>query len=384
VKRISKSRTKYEGISKIVWSSGKTTYEARAPWWIDSTGKRHDPSKNCATLTDARTWRNEQLGERTRGVKRPTGRLTLGDYLEEWIETYSVRSPGNTAARYRHGIEKLRPLPIWHARLADLASEDVTKAYDALRPKEVSYTHDALHRALRDAVPRLLARNPATGAMRGRKHQRSERVVWTEEEYRTFLATAADDELFPLWLTLGQTGARRGEVLGLDWPDIDFDGAQITIRRQYTPSEGQLVVKDVKTSRGWRTIEVDAGLIDVLRTWRKQQPKALRPSERDRFAVFTYRDGTRIGPTSALNDRFDDLIAAAEVRRLTIHDMRHVHATLALRRGVPVHVVSKRLGHASEGFTLQQYAHVLPDQGRLAAEAAGAIAGVLPLWRLAE
>ena len=101
---------------------------------------------------------------------------------------------------------------------------------------------------------------------------------------------------------------------------------------------------------------------------------------RDAHAVFTYADGIRVGPTSALNDRFDAVIARAAVRRLTIHDLRHVHATLALRRGVPVHVVSKRLGHASEGFTLQQYAHVLPDQGRFAAEVAAAIAGDLPAW----
>lgn len=239
--------------------------------------------------------------------------------------------------------------------------------------------HDALHKAFADAVPRLLARNPASGAMRGRQHESAERVVWTEEEYRAFLAAAADDDMYVLWLTLGQTGARREEILGLDWTDLDLDNRQMTIRRQYTSLDGPLVLKDVKTARARRTIEIDEGLASVLRDWQKSQPT--RRLGRDAHAVFTYTDGTRIGPTSALNDRFNAVIKRAGVRRITIHDLRHVHATLSLRRGVPVHIVSKRLGHASEGFTLQQYAHVLPDQGRLAADAAAQIAGVLPLWR---
>jgi integrase len=312
-------------------------------------------------------------------VKRPPGRITLGEYLDEWIETYTIRRPGNTAARYRYGLSKLRDLPIWRARLTAIEPYNIGRSYDALPPEKIPHIHDALHKALADAVPRLLGRNPASGAMRGRRHDRAERAVWIEDEYRAFLAAAAEDEMYVLWLTLGQTGARRGEVLGLNWPDLDLMHGQVTIRRQYAAVAGKLTLKDVKTARGRRTIEIDDGLAGVLRDWQKAQPTRLLG--RDAHAVFTYTDGSRIGPTSALNDRFDAVIERAGVRRITIHDMRHVHATLSLRRGVPVHVVSKRLGHASEGFTLQQYAHVLPDQGRLAADAAAAIAGKLPEWR---
>jgi len=66
--------------------------------------------------------------------------------------------------------------------------------------------------------------------------------------------------------------------------------------------------------------------------------------------------------------------SSAGVRPITLHDLRHTHATLLLRRGVPIHVVSRRLGHASPAITLAIYSHVLPDQGRLAADVAGAIA----------
>lgn len=370
----SRTPTKYEGITKIDWPSGTTTYEARAPWWIDAAGKRNDPRKTFAKLSEARAWRTEQLSLRALGVKQPTGRITLGEYLDDWIDGYALRNPGNTAGSYKRSLAKLRALTIWSAQLADVELEDVKRAYDSLPPKAVPYVHDALHLALGDAVPRRLGRNPATGATKGRKIKRAERAVWEEAEYRAFLAAAASDELAPLWRTLGQTGARRGELLGLDWPDVDLEGARITIRRQYTVEAGKLVLKDVKTERGRRTVDVDADTIAFLREWRKQQTRALQPDSRDAFAVFTYSDGARIGPTRSLNDRFQAVVSAAKVRRLTIHDVRHTHASALLRRGVPVHVVSRRLGHANEAITLTVYAHVLPDQARLAADVAGEIA----------
>lgn len=130
----------------------------------------------------------------------------------------------------------------------------------------------------------------------------------------------------------------------------------------------------MKTSHARRTIDLDGGPVAVLREWRKQQPT--RRLGRDAHAVFTYRDGTRVGPTRSLNDRFQMVVTQAGIRRLTIHDVRHTHATLLLPRAVPIHVVSRRLGHANPAITLSVYSHVLGDMGRTAADVAGAIAEV--------
>lgn len=370
--KATRTATKYAGIVKLEWPNGTVTYRATAPWWVDADGKRHDPTKHTASLKEAREWRDEQLGLRAQGVKQPTGRLTVGDYLDDWTTTYTARRPGNTAGSYRRSLNKLRRLPIWGTRLADLEPHHVGRAYDALEPGAVPYVHCALHKALGDAVPRLLGRNPATGARRGRKLSRDERPVWTEDEYRAWLGSAFEDDLWPMWRLLGQTGLRRGELLGLDWPDIDLDAGTVTVRRQFTVESGKGTLKDVKTSHGRRTVDIDAETIAVLRDWRKQQPT--RRLGRDAHAVFTYSDGSRVGPSRALNDRFQAAVARADVRRLTVHDVRHTHATLLLRRGVPVHVVSRRLGHATAAITLQVYAHVLGDMGRTAADIAGAIA----------
>lgn len=369
------SKTRHPGIYRIVWTTGRVTWQARAPWWIDAEGKRHTPTKNFDSLADAKAWRAEKIAERSRGVRTPSGRLTLGEYLTDWIERYRARNPGNTSATYARGLSKLQATRIWGIRIGKVDRQAIERAYDELNPRAVAHAHDALHRALADAIPGLLASNPATGAARGRSAPRTERSVWTEDEYRAFLAVAQGEWLWPLWRTIAQTGLRRGEALGLDWSDVDLDRGTLTIRRQFTVIGGRCTIKDVKTPRARRTVDLDPETVLVLREWRKRQPRTLNPDAASKHAVFTYPDGARVGPTRSLNDHFHRIIATAGLRRLTIHDLRHTHATLLLQRGVPIHVVSRRLGHASEAITLTTYAHVLPDQARMAAEAASAIAG---------
>ncbi len=358
-----------EGIYRVTFASGATRYRATAPWWTDATGKRHLPTKVFERLEDARDWRRGQLGDRTKGVKRRTGRMAVGEYLDGWIERYEHRSPGNTAARYRAALRHLRALPVWRTKLADLESGDVAAAYDAISPAAVPYVHDALHRALVDAVGVHIGANPAAGAMAGRVLERAERRVWTEQETKRFLAVAASDELAALWRTLVKTGVRRGELLGLEDQDLDPTNMTVTVRRQFAVVGGRHVLKDVKTKRGRRSIDLDAETVRLLLELRKAT--RVRRLGRDAHAMFVRADGKRVAPTKWLGHRFRELCREAGVREISIHDVRHTHATLLLRAGVPANVVSRRLGHASEAFTLTQYAHVLPDMARQAADVAG-------------
>jgi len=318
----------------------------------------------------------------------PFGRsrtVRLGEDLDQWLKSYAARRPGNTVVRYRYGISKLRQLPVWRARLADLDRLAIAAAYDSIEPRTVSHVHDGLHRALVEAVDDgFIMRNPASGAMRGRHLPTHEIAAWNESEYRSWLDVVRGEDLYPLWLLLGQTGARRGEALGLDWPDVDLERGVITIRQQYTPVAGRLMLKDVKTSRGRRSVDIDPHTVEVLAALRHERPNRATLLGRDAYAVFAQGSGARLSPSKSLDERFHASIARAGVRKITIHGLRHTHATLLLRRGVPTHVVSKRLGHASEGFTLQQYAHVLPDMSRSAANIAFAITGSHQITRAGE
>jgi integrase len=88
--------------------------------------------------------------------------------------------------------------------------------------------------------------------------------------------------------------------------------------------------------------------------------------------VFARPDGAPLHP-QVISDRYDKLVESSGLPRIRLHDLRHTHATLALKASVPVKVVSERLGHASIAFTLDTYAHVLPGMQAEAAEIVAAL-----------
>ena len=121
-------------------------------------------------------------------------------------------------------------------------------------------------------------------------------------------------------------------------------------------------ISDVKTDMSRRTVDLDPRTITVLKVWRKTQLEerlALGARPRDDSLVFANPDGTPIHPDS-YSQSFERLVAAAHVQRIRLHDLRHTHATILLKAGVPAKVVSERLGHANVAFTMSVYQHILP------------------------
>ncbi len=89
--------------------------------------------------------------------------------------------------------------------------------------------------------------------------------------------------------------------------------------------------------------------------------------------MFSRPDGTPTHP-HLLSDTFKRLVARSGLPRIRFHDLRHTHATLLLKAGVPIKVVSERLGHSTPGFTMATYQHVIPGMQE---EAAHTFAGIL-------
>jgi integrase len=194
--------------------------------------------------------------------------------------------------------------------------------------------------------------------------------VWDAAELRHFLDVTATHRHHVLFTVAARTGMRRGEVLALRWHDIDFDRSTITIRRSLAEVGWDLQFTDVKTRTARRTINVSRQALDALRRHRDAAEKAAADSG-DAFdakgLVFAGPDGGPIHP-EYVTRAFDRLVARHGMPRIRFHDLRHTHATLLLRAGVPLKVVSERLGHASPGFTLNVYQHVLPGMQAEAAE----------------
>lgn len=111
----------------------------------------------------------------------------------------------------------------------------------------------------------------------------------------------------------------------------------------------------------------------VLREWRKRQLEErllLGASREDHGLVFARPEGTPLHP-DFFSQSFERLVAKSGLPAIRLHDLRHTHATLLLKAGVPVKVVSKRLGHATPAFTMTVYQHVLPGMQAEAANTFG-------------
>ena len=153
---------------------------------------------------------------------------------------------------------------------------------------------------------------------------------------------------------------RRSELLGLRWNDIDLDKGAIKLNRGLVSVGYELHESRGKTANARRRIELDPTTIDVLTAWQLWQRAERSPSDPVPDRVFTDCSGGPVHPDK-LTQTFDRLVRRVGVPVIRLHDLRHTHATLLIDAGVPVKVVSERLGHATAAFTIETYQHVLPS-----------------------
>jgi integrase len=184
--------------------------------------------------------------------------------------------------------------------------------------------------------------------------------------------------IYPVVALAIGTGARRGELLALEWRDIDFDKNTLSISKalEYTREFG-VRFKDPKTERSKRIISLDSNTIGLLREHRKTQAEAALklgmglPSDALLFPA------TPLSPTVPHNPDYFTGVFLRVVKRLgfpklRFHDLRHSVATELLTAGLPPHVVAERLGH-SPAVLLKTYAHLLPKADSLAASICGGL-----------
>lgn len=230
-----------------------------------------------------------------------------------------------------------------------------------------------LSRAIADAVEDdLISTDPCAGRRRfGERRREPKRfTVWTGDELRTLLDTAAGDRLQALWRVAVASGARRGELLGLTWLGFSAEEETLTIAQQVVPTRGGPSIHLCKTKGSHRTIRLDAETVEALEAHREAQVRerdVAADAYEDRDLIFCDELGGTVNP-QRLTESFGKLRNAAGIRPGRLHDVRHSAATHLLTRGVPVHIVSARLGHSSPMVTLSVYAHVLPTGDEQAAD----------------
>jgi integrase len=358
--------------------------------------ERHRWHAAGATRKDAEKLLGDLVKRMHDGDYRAPERITFGDYLlERWLPTKQSQLRPSTFSSYRnnvitHVIPRIGLIPLQKLQPEDLDTFYAHLLRDGRRngvggglaPKTVRIIHGIIRKALADAMRKgTVTRNVADLAdpPKVRLGGSREMTVWSADELREFLAGIEDNDWFVPIFIAANTGMRRGEVLGLTWRNVDLDAARLVVSQQILSVEYEASVADVKTSHSRRTIDLDPRTVAVLKAWRRQQLEQKMSTGRrgNEEFVFTRPDGGPIHP-DLFSQSWQRLMRDSELRTIRLHDLRHTHATILLKAGVPVKVVSERLGHSSPAFTMTVYQHVLPGmQADAAAAFSAAVFGAL-------
>lgn len=341
-------------------------------WRTDTAdGRKHHSKGGYRTKKEAQGFLTDVMTAIRGGVFAEPTKVTIGDFLiERWLPARKLSLRPSTYASYQTAINRHVIPELGHVQVQQLSADRLDRFYAeliarGLAPKTVRNIHVLLHKALRDAVRKnLVPRNVADAADPPKLHRanRDEMKTWTPAQLRTFFNGIADHRLTPAYLLAATTGMRRGEVLGVRWRDIDFKARRLHVCQTILSVNYQLTLGQPKTLRGERKIALDAETIRVLdahRAGQRRERHLLGAGYRDQDLVFAREDGSPIHP-DYFSQTFDRAVKRLGLPKIRLHDLRHTHATLGLGAGVPIKVMSDRLGHATTSFTMDIYMHAIP------------------------
>lgn len=315
---------------------------------------------------------------------------TFADLLERWCERSLADWSPATAREHRAIIDRHLVPTLGTKAVTKLTTADIDALYARLRTKgsrgkalsaaTVRRTHVVVHAALAQAVRwKWLRVNPAA-------HATPPRVVTPEivppapRDVARLLAVLADlDPPLHTYVRLAATsGARRSQIVGLRWCDIDFDAATATFARSVVLGPSGIEVRNTTKGKRVYRIALDARTLAILGEHRKrcianavECGVSLPP---DAYVVSNDVEGAEPWGPDATTHRFSRVCASAGLAGVRLHDLRHYVATRMLSSGADVRTVAGRLGHANPSVTLNVYAQFLPQSDRRAAEA---LAGLL-------
>ncbi len=296
-------------------------------------------------------------------------RMTLSEWLDQWLENMTDTLRPNTLRNYHSYIENHIKPGLGDKQLARITPKDVQRFYEKLSDRLASGTvrriHTTLHGALKAAQQtHLIASNP-TEQITAPRFSYGTKQILTDEQLDVFMKVIAEDEVWcDFFYTELTTGLRRGEICGLKWEDFDEVAGTLKVcRTVYRETGSGLTTGDTKTSAGTRKIVLPASTVQALRERKKSAlaewifPNPLKPEQ-------------PTNPGTAYR-QLKILLKRAGLPSIRFHDLRHTFATHALVSGVDVKTLSGILGHTRAAFTLDTYTHTTGDMQKRASEVVG-------------
>ena len=302
--------------------------------------------------------------------------MPFGEWVEFWYENYSKPMLRPSSQRsYKDFIWLYIRPKLGSVPLNKLTTNDFQQFFNWMRKdgrtlhresrggglsdNMVRNCHSLCRRALEKAVAdRLIVKNPIEGC-KAPPIKRKEMRLLTREELQKLLIQARDEGYYEVFLLELTTGLRVGELMALQWDDLNFKTGELRIERQVYRTRDELLIQEPKTKASIRTVILPPPVVEALKEYKKiVSSRWIFPSPK--------KEDAPLAPAAA-SHRLSKILIHAGCKKVRFHDLRHVFATNALEHGMDVKTLSTIIGHVSSATTLNVYAHVTDDMQRQAA-----------------
>ena len=302
--------------------------------------------------------------------------MAFGEWIDFWYNQYAkITLKPTTQSEYESLIYKHIIPEIGNIELNKLTQNDLQQFYSRLKTKGrlirteiygeslsdrmVRACHTSCRKSLEKAVEENLIRtNPAVDCKLPPKKSKEMKVL-TREEMQRFIIQAKYDGFLELFILELSTGMRRGEILGLQWDDLNMQSGELKISRQVVILNSRIHISEPKTKSSVRTIILPPDIVKLLAKYKKTvNSKWLFPSP--------VKENMPRNP-SAVRKILNRTLEKAGCKHIRFHDLRHTFATRLCESGMNIKLIQDILGHSDISTTMDIYTHVtkeIRNQGR--------------------
>lgn len=359
-------------IKKYLTKDGETRYMLQAYLGVDPfTGKqKRTTRRGFKTQKEAKKAERELLlSVEENGFTDHSSKPTFKEVADLWLKSYETTVKPTTYQNTKNYLEAIIENHFKDIRIDSVSVSMMQKIVIDLSKKYVAYLSQLsiINRVFKYAVHLdIIQTNPVDRIIRPKQQKpRKEKIALTKEELNQFLTLAKKDArpvLYTAWHTLAYTGLRRGELLGLEWSDIDFENKTISVNKTLVTVNGSLYTQSPKTKRSTRTISLDDATIQVLKNWKLEQKKQFFKNDvKSKDIVITNIKGSYLD-FAYFRDELKKFLSTHNLKRFSVHSLRHTHASLLFEAGIEPKTISDRLGHSNIQTTLNMYTHLNDKQ----------------------
>jgi integrase len=352
--------------------------------------------RDPVTGKSKRRWHSVKGGKRAAQVERARliaeiasggyvepSKQTFEQYFAEWLRDWVPMKAGpktiETYAHWgRHLVAAIGAKPLQQIRGGDLNRAYREARANGLSDRSVRHLHKLARRVFGHALRQGDVRRDPSREIDAPTAAPTEAAILHPEQVPVMLEALRGTTLYPIAMLALGTGMRRGELCALRWRNVDLQVGKLEVKESLEQThKGGLRFKGPKTQHGRRTISLARSVVACLQKHHTSQLEqrmklGLGKPPADALVFATY-DGRPHSPDT-LTNRFSAALAAAGLPHVTLHTLRHTHASMLLASGMDILTISRRLGHSSAGITLNVYGHLFTSKDG-AADAVEALLG---------